>query len=94
MELVDVSKEVSPNLKYRPGLINWRVYHRGKGKRELPGWYETYDSVPPFKRKIIKETMFTDTYTMFNNEPERADDMKSDPLNLRRCLRLFPHDDN
>lgn len=32
MALVDVSGEVSPDLKYRPGMINWRVYHRGKGR--------------------------------------------------------------
>lgn len=38
--------------------------------------------------------MFTDTYTMFNNESDRADDMKNDPLNLRRCMRFFPHDNN
>ena len=94
MELVDVSGEVSPHLKYRPGMINWRVYHRGKGAKEDPAWYETYDKVPNYKKKIIKETMFTDTYTMFNNESDRPDSMKADPLNLKRCLRIMPHDDN
>ena len=94
MELIDVSNEINSNLKYRPGLVNWRVYHRGKGKKEPEGWYENYESVPPIKRKIIKETMFTDTYTSFNNEADRTEEMKSDPLNLRRCLRLFPHDNN
>ena len=34
MELVDISKELSPNLKYRKGIVNWKVYHRGKGKKE------------------------------------------------------------
>ena len=38
--------------------------------------------------------MFTDPYTLFNNEPDRTEDMKHDPLNLKRCLRVFPHDDN
>eukprot|EP00347_Sterkiella_histriomuscorum_P014872 403359204 len=94
MELVDVSSEVSPHLKYRPGLVNWRVYHRAKGKRIPEAWYESYDKVQNIQRKIVKETMFTDTYTMFNNEPDRTDDMKNDPLNLRRCMRFFPHDDN
>jgi hypothetical protein len=38
--------------------------------------------------------MFTDTYTMFNNEEERTtEEMRADPLNLRRCLRMYPHDD-
>lgn len=39
MELVDVSKEVSPFLKYRPGMTEWEVYHKGKGKRNPPVWY-------------------------------------------------------
>lgn len=44
---------------------------------------------------MIKETMFCDTYTSINNEPERTtDDMKHDPLNLKRCMRIFPHDEN
>lgn len=32
--LVDVSKDVSKNLKYRHGLINWKVFHKGKGKKD------------------------------------------------------------
>jgi multisite-specific tRNA:(cytosine-C5)-methyltransferase len=36
IELVDVSKEVSPFLKYRPGKTSWRVYHNGRGKRHPP----------------------------------------------------------
>lgn len=39
VKIVDVSKEVSPKLKYRPGLTRWQVYHRGKGKREAPMWF-------------------------------------------------------
>lgn len=46
IQLVDVSKEVSPHLRYRPGLINWKVYHRGKGKREKPEWYTNFANVP------------------------------------------------
>lgn len=94
MALVDVSKEVSPELKYRPGLISWRVYHRGKGKKEGPAWYTRYQDVPEWKRKVIKETMFTDTYTSINNEEDRPEGMRHDPLNLKRCMRIYPHDDN
>jgi 16S rRNA C967 or C1407 C5-methylase (RsmB/RsmF family) len=50
--------------------------------------------VPNWKRKVIKETMFSDPYTTTNNEPDRVDQMKHDPLNLKRCLRIFPHDSN
>ncbi len=91
MQLVDVSSELSPYLKYRPGLLNWKVFHKGKGQKIAPVWYQTYTSVHEHKKKAIKETMFTDTYTMFNNEEERTtEDMKADPLNLKRCLRLYP----
>ncbi len=94
MQLVDVSGELSPHLKYRPGLTSWKVYHRGKGKKEGPSWYTRYEDVPDWKKKVIKETMFTDTYTSINNEEDRAESRKHDPLNLKRCLRIYPHDDN
>jgi 16S rRNA C967 or C1407 C5-methylase (RsmB/RsmF family) len=32
IKLVDVSKQVSPHLKYRPGLKQWTVYHKPRGK--------------------------------------------------------------
>jgi hypothetical protein len=39
--------------------------------------------------------MFQETYTLFNNEVDRTeDDLKYDPLNLKRCMRIYPHDDN
>lgn len=56
-------------------------------------WYQSYESVPQGKKKIIKESMFTDPYSMFNNE-DKPEDMKYDPLNLKRCMRFFPHDAN
>jgi 16S rRNA C967 or C1407 C5-methylase (RsmB/RsmF family) len=94
IELVDVSKEVSPHLKYRQGMINWEVYHRGKGRFHGPQFYQSFKDVPDFKQKVIKETMFTETYTLFNNEPDREASQKYDPLNLKRCMRIYPHDAN
>ncbi|TNV84770.1 hypothetical protein FGO68_gene17463 [Halteria grandinella] len=95
VELVDVSSELSPHLKYRPGRTHWKVYHRGKGQREPSAWYTRYEDVPNWKKKVIKETMFNSTYTHINNEPERvSDEDRYDPLNLKRCMRIFPHDDN
>ena len=35
--------------------------------------------------------MFHDVYTKANNETKTA---LKDPLNLKFCLRLYPHDDN
>jgi hypothetical protein len=34
IKIVDVSMEISPHLKFRPGLTSWKVYHKGKGARE------------------------------------------------------------
>ncbi len=56
-------------------------------------WYEKFEDVPNWKRKVIKETMFSDPYTTSNNE-EKPENEKYDPLNLKRCLRIFPHDQN
>lgn len=102
VQLVDVSKDVSPHLKYRPGFISWKVFHRGKGQKVKAEWYKNYADVHEHHKKAIKETMFNYTYTDFNNEPERlvrqldgtVDDLRADPLNLKRCMRFFPHDDN
>ena len=57
-------------------------------------WYDSYESVHNWKRKVIKETMFTSPYTQINTTSDRPEDEKYDPLNLRRCLRILPHDDN
>ena len=72
VKLVDVSTEVSPYLRYRPGLLSWKVFHRGKGKNHPALWYQTWPSVPDWKRKegesnALCETMFHEDYTYHNN---------------------------
>jgi len=72
VSLMDVSKEVSPYLRYRPGLLKWKVFHRGKGKNQPALWYQTWPSVPEWKRKVgeshaLCETMFHEDYTYYNN---------------------------
>ena len=37
-------------------------------------WYQSYKDVPESRRKVLRETMFTDVYTEMNNEPERIND--------------------
>ena len=83
-------------MKYRQGLTSWEVYHRGKGKRHPPEWYRGYLEVPDWKRKVIKETMFTSTYTDFNNDEDRLGkpEHHADPLGLKKCMRFYPQDDN
>ena len=80
-------------------MVSWKVFHRGKGVQK-PQWFTKYDDVPEWRRKVVKETMFNYTYTELNNEKERLvrrpgeKDLRDDPLNLKRCMRFFPHDDN
>lgn len=96
VRIVDISKEVSPTLKYRPGLTSWEVFHRGKGKRHPQMWYKKFDDVEDWRRKVVKETMFTETYTAENNDEEKAGHPEKhvDPLGLKHCMRFYPHDDN
>lgn len=93
IRILDVSKEVSPHLKYRPGLTSWKVFHRGKGAKRGPEWYTNFDEVPDWRQKVVKESMFTSTYTEFNNDG-RTRDLHQDPLGLKHCMRFYPHDDN
>lgn len=95
IKIVDVSKEVSPFLRYRPGLTKWKVYHKGKGERHPAEYYTRYEDVPEPRRKMVKESMFTDTYTLHNNDPDRIEGTPdADPLGLKHCMRFYPHDDN
>lgn len=97
VNLVDVSSEVSPHLRYRPGLLKWKVFHRGKGRAHPALWYQTWPSVPDWKRKegeshALCESMFHEDYTYYNNQKDRT--VMRDPLNLTRCMRFYPQDDN
>jgi len=62
-----VSAEVSPHLKYRPGIINWRVFHKSKSRSQPAAWYYNYESVPEIRRSAIRKTMFNSIYTEHNN---------------------------
>ena len=96
VKIVDVSQELSPFLRYRPGLTSWKVLHRGKGKKAGPMWYQNFKDVPDWQKKLVKETMFTSTYTDFNNDEVRhgKPELHDDPLGLKHCMRFYPHDDN
>lgn len=53
--------------------------------------------MPEWKRKqgeshALCETMFHEDYTYYNNQKGRK--LMRDPLNLSRCMRFYPHDDN
>lgn len=96
IKIVDVRSEISPHLKFRPGLTSWRVYHRGKGSKVPATFYKNFSEVPEQRQKAIRETMFNHTYTDFNNDEDRFGNPKDhvDPLGLKNCMRFYPHDDN
>jgi 16S rRNA C967 or C1407 C5-methylase (RsmB/RsmF family) len=98
VSLVDISKEVSPHFKFRPGMTAWKVFHRGKGSKDPGLWFTDWRSVPENKKHSgnkdstkLLESMFSETYTRRNNMPDMPHE---DPFNLSRCVRLLPHDDN
>ena len=62
VHLVDVSEEVHETLKYRPGMINWKVYFRPEEKVEAR-WFESYSTLPDRRKRAMKETLFNETYT-------------------------------
>lgn len=43
VKLVDISRDVSPFLKYRPGMLKWEVYHKAKGSHHPECWYREFD---------------------------------------------------
>jgi hypothetical protein len=52
-------------------------------------WYKNFAEVPEEAKKLMSKTMFCEPYTEANwNEGAE----KTDPLNLRRCLRVYPQD--
>jgi len=53
VRLVDMTKDVSPFLKYRKGMTRWEVFHKAKGSYHPEAWYRSYDSVPEERRKVI-----------------------------------------
>ncbi len=71
MELVDMTSEIHPEFKYRPGLTSWSVFHRGKGKRFPARWFTEYSQTHGAYKKTVKESMFSAPYSDFNNEEGR-----------------------
>ena len=92
VELIDISSEIHPEFRFRPGMTAWKVYHKGKGKRFPPKWFTDYSETEGQYAKTLKPTMFGGVYTTINPLAKPEDQV--DPLNLKRCIRVFPHDYN
>ena len=93
VRLVNVKKEVSSELKYRPGLVKWKVYHKARGKYHPAEWYTKFDDVPEERQEKCKKTMFHPVYTDSNNSVTNPTKLE-DPYGLKNTMRLYPHDDN
>jgi hypothetical protein len=88
---VDVRSEIHPALKPRPGLESWKVYFRPEEDLEAK-WYDDYTTLPGRRKRGMKETLFDQTYTSYNNDPHSSE--KIDPLDIKKCMRFYPHDQN
>lgn len=105
VEIVDVQNKIkSFGIKHREGLVKWRVYLDNE-QRNL--YAEEYNQVKKIyddeknkgksiKNKLpISESMFHNIYTKENfNELLIGKESLSDPLNLRKCNRIYSHDND
>jgi hypothetical protein len=77
IELVDTTGQL-PLLKRRQGISHWRVMDK-EGN-----WYNNHEEVPALLKEKIHKTCFP---------PEnKADGDQTNNLNLSRCMRFLPHD--
>ena len=91
IELVNVAKELGAmNIKYTEGLTKWKVCSNWEDPEKLQ-WVMQYSDIKENKDNLIKETMFHEIYTKENHE---SNVYCSDPLNLRRCVRIYSHQNN
>jgi multisite-specific tRNA:(cytosine-C5)-methyltransferase len=91
VELLDLSMKVKNNLKlnFSEGLIKWKVAYDWTDVKNIQ-WAYDFSQVSKNKN-IIKESMFHEIYTKKNFQNNI---LFSDPLNLRRCLRFYSHQNN
>lgn len=91
VELVNAVKEINDmKIKYTEGLTKWKVCVNWDDPEKLEWAYE-FSEVKNNKDNLIKKTMFHETYTKSNFE---SNVYLKDPLNLRRCFRIYSHQNN
>ncbi|OCF37458.1 multisite-specific tRNA:(cytosine-C5)-methyltransferase [Kwoniella heveanensis CBS 569] len=87
--IVDVSAEM-PELKRRAGMSSWKVGTQPESRKRELTWYESYEEY----RKAVESGV--------EKENDRGRGLPSTlwppanakELNLERCMRLLPHDQN
>lgn len=91
VELVNAVKEINDmKIKYTEGLTKWKVCLNWDDPEKLE-WAYDFSEVKNNKDNLIKKTMFHEIYTKSNFE---SNVYLKDPLNLRRCLRIYSHQNN
>ena len=92
VEIVNVNKKLNEmGIKYREGLVKWKVCVYDEDKKYV--FLKNFSEVGK-KNDMIKETMFHDVYTKENYREKNGLYSFTDPLNLRKCIRIYSHDNN
>ena len=92
VEIVNVNKKLNEmGIKFREGLVKWKVgvWDSRKNFAFLKDFSEVEN-----KNGMVKETMFHDVYTKDNYRNKSGLYSFTDPLNLRKCVRIYSHDNN
>ena len=91
IELVDVGKKMNEiGMKFSEGLTRWKVCSKWNDKGDELKWIGEYKEIKG-KNELLQESMFHDVYTRDNWE---SNVFYSDPFNLRRCIRVYSHQNN
>ncbi len=95
IELVNCSNKLNNmGIKFREGLIKWKVCVKWDNENyDNNIWLSKFSEMTKYKNDLVKETMFHPIYT-YENYQKKAHFNFSDPLNLRRCIRLYSQDNN
>ena len=95
IELVNCNNKLnSMGIKFREGLIKWKVCVKWDNENyDNCIWLSKFSEMKKYKNDLVKESMFHPIYT-YENYQKKALYNFSDPLNLRRCIRLYSQDNN
>jgi len=81
-------------IKYREGLTKWKDCIKWDNTNFNNNiWASKFEKVKNCKNDLVKETMFHNIYT-YENYQKKVLSSFSDPLNLRRSIRLYSQDNN
>jgi len=88
VELTEINSRIKDNLnlKFSEGLVKWKIAYDWTDNKNIQ-WAHTFDQVKKNK-SLVRESMFHEIYTQKNFQNNIY---FSDPLNLRRTIRFYSH---